>query len=67
MRAINDHCVACGQPLTSHVVASRWVGCSRDVVIGNDQERAARRLRLALIQSPRAVKMFADARRADVR
>lgn len=46
-----DLCVSCGQPRAAHRVNGRWVGCTRDIVLGQDQARAARRLRLALIQS----------------
>lgn len=45
-------CAACGRlTATHHTVNGRWVGCTVDVVIGQDQETRARRLRLALLQS----------------
>lgn len=46
-----ETCSACGRPTTTHVLRGRWVGCSRDVVIGRDQVTLARRLRLARLQS----------------
>lgn len=47
-------CTSCGGSVATHWrVGSRWVGCSRDVVVGRDQFTPARRLRLALLQSRR--------------
>lgn len=54
--ASGNLCTGCERPTAEHEVNGRWVGCSRDVVIGQDQERLARRLRLAALQ-PRVVKV----------
>ncbi len=50
-------CSACGRPTASHRVNGRWVGCSRDVVIGSDQATSWRRLRIALLQSRGVLKV----------
>lgn len=55
-RGPGDACTACGRPTTTHRVAGRWVGCSRDVTIMQDQHTAARRLRLQMIRSRSVVK-----------
>jgi hypothetical protein len=50
-RLRDDTCISCGQPRAAHLASGRWVGCSQDRVIGQDQHTAERRLRLALLQA----------------
>lgn len=51
LAASTEMCAACRQPTAGHVVRGRWVGCQRDVTVGQDQMTLARRLRLARLQS----------------
>lgn len=46
-----DLCAACRRATWEHRVNGRWIGCRVDVVVGQDQETFARRLRLARLQS----------------
>jgi hypothetical protein len=51
-----EFCSACCRPTSTHRVNGRWVGCSRDIVIGRDVATFDKWLRVAALQ-PRVVKV----------